>query len=265
MSIHKPIRILSPRWAPAGLFSYVWGCLQSMYLFPDDQFIVDMRKFSTYYDPSIAHTCNVWEYYWEQPPITRSDDDTFLIGLWNEGDSGYSDIEIITDEKKQRYNKLIATNLRLLPHIQEKIDSFMSINDWKSKKVLGVHCRGSDGGGLQSPSFYVEEAKLIENQFDIIFVASCDELYLQAFRNEFGDKVIVYEYAPRSKNGSALWLRPSAPYVAGEGAIIDAYLLSNTNFMIHPTSNVSTFAKYVNLNLETLNIYKKHGIKYPLI
>ena len=128
-------RVLKPAHH-AGIFSYVWVILQSMYTFPNDLYYVDMRKFSTYYDPSIARTDNVWEYFFEQPHTKEcpTPEDIIDMGIWNDNPSGYCELSNVTQEKKDIYHSLIQTNLRLLPHIKEKIEQFKKDNDWEFKK-----------------------------------------------------------------------------------------------------------------------------------
>ena len=158
---NRRYRVLKPSHYPAGIFSYIWVCLQSMYTFPNDLYYVDMKQFSTYYDTSVAITDNVWEYYFEQPhtPMYPKDSEIIAMGIWNNHPSGYCDLSNVTSEKKQIYCEIIKKNVRPLSHISGKVKSYLVKHNWKSKKVLGVHCRGTDSYLKQGVELYLNEVE----------------------------------------------------------------------------------------------------------
>ena len=183
-------------------------------------------------------------------------------GIWNDYFSGYCELSEVTTKKRNVYNKIINENLHLMPHVQEKINKFKEENKWGSKKILGVHCRGTDGISKQSPELYYQEILTIEKNYDSIFVITDDQVYISYLKSKFGSRLMYREESLISQDGSTLWLYPTNPYSVGEGAVIDAYLLAETQFMICPSSNVSHFSRYLNINLEYINIYKKYNIPW---
>ena len=114
----------------------------------------------------------------------------------------------------------------------------------------------------QPPELYEKEILEVEKDYDAIFLITDEETFVEYFKSRFPDKLMYRNESPKSPDASTMWTNPKNPYEAGEGAIIDAYLLSDTQFMICPTSNISTFSKYLNKNLRYLNIYLKHNIKW---
>lgn len=256
------VRVIKPGHN-AGIFSYIWVTLQSMYSFPNDKYYVDMRKFSGYYDPTITKTDNVWEYFFEQPdniyePPKR--EDIIETGCWNgDPNSGYCDLSVVDRTKKLKYNELIKKYVRPLPHIREKIDNFLKDNNFLARNVLGVHCRGTDSYLKDSVELYIKEINLIEKDYDTIFLMSDDQDYFNAIKSTYKDKVINYDSTTRGKGSASVFENASQPYKVGEDAIVDSFIMSNAKFLLHPRSNVTYFSRYLNPDLPYLNIDMKHG------
>ena len=177
-------RVIKPQWPNAGIFSYVWGILQSIYTFPNDKYYIDLSQWSPYYDPqTITHTHNVWEYYFKQPdsPTYPEYKDIITIGAWMDEPSGFAEFYdvIIPDDKKIIYHNLIKKHIHLLPHIQSKMNSFVEHYGMNTKKILGVHCRGSSKNTTQfaadaplPPQIYIKEIEEVEKDYENIFVIS---------------------------------------------------------------------------------------------
>ena len=255
------VRVIKPGHN-AGIFSYIWVILQSIYEHPDEKYYVDMRKFSGYYDQTITKTNNVWEYYFEQPDNIYEypkSEDIIDVGCWNNHVSGYCDLSSVTEEKRQRYNGIIKKYIRLLPHLQEKVDTFLKTTDFLSKNVLGVHCRGTDSYLKNSIDLYLSEIDLIEKDYDTIFLMSDDVDYFDAVKNKYKNKVVSYDGATRAKGSASVFENAQKPYQLGEGVIVESYIISNVKFLLHPRSNVTYFSRFLNLDLKWLNIDMKHG------
>lgn len=266
-------RVLKPGHLGAGMFSYVWVVLQSIYEHPNEKYYIDWTKFTPYYDPEkIKHTDNVWEYYFEQPDIKTmpSWDEIIDTGIWNGHESGYCHLANVDDYKKQKYAEIIQRYVKPVSHITEKIKSFEDKHSLKTKRVLGVHCRGKsgafDGAHETSKDFYVNQVGELEKDYDVIFVISDEKTYINALSDKFGSKVIFYENAIREtldrKDMILVWgddHKLKNKYQQGEDVIVDAFLLSNASFIICPYSNVSTFSHYLNPKAEYLDIDIKLG------
>ena len=273
-------RVIKPQWSNAGIFSYVWGILQSIYTYPNNKYYIDMTRWSPYYDPeTVKHTENVWEYYFQQPdsPPYPPMEEIIETGAWLDAPSGFAEFYnvIIPDDKKIAYHNLIKKHIHLLPHIQKKIDDFVSIHGMTTKKILGVHCRGSSKNTTQfgadspiTPALYIKEIELVEQDYEKIFVISDSMEGIDAIKTRFGDKVIpAYEsYRPEGAqfDGKNYSVTLSKKYQSGEDAIVESYLLSYASYMIVASSNTSTFSRYLNLDLhlnkQYLNLYAKYRL-----
>jgi len=279
-SISKPAdlskriyRVLRPTLGGCGMFSYVWTCLQSIYNYPNDKYYFDMRNFSPYYDPTITHTNNVWEYYFKQPHIDKypDEDDIIDIGLWNGPPAYFCNLSGVSPENRLIFHNIIEKNVILLPHMREKIDTFVKKHDMSNKKILGVHCRSKhasfDSAYYNSPERYIKEIADVEKDYEMIFVISDDFLYIEDIKKAFGDKVLFDDDIERQTINNeedqitnvAHGYKLRNQYNAGRGVITDAYLLGYSTFLICPYSNVSTFAHYLNLNMKYVDIDLKYG------
>ena len=273
-------RVIKPTWMNAGIFSYVWGILQSIYTYPNNKYYIDMTRWSPYYDPeTIKHTENVWEYYFRQPDSDAYPNSTDIIeiGAWMNEPSGFAEFYdvIIPDDKKIVYHDLIKKHIHPLPHIQKKIDDFVAMYNMKNKKILGVHCRGSSKNTTQfaadSPltsEDYIRDIDLVEKDYDSIFVISDSTEGIEAIKTKYGEKVIpAYEsYRPEGAqfDGKNFSVTLSKKYQSGEDAVVEAYLLSYASYMIVASSNTSTFSRYLNLDLHLEKRYVNLYAKYKL-
>jgi hypothetical protein len=269
----RKYRILKPVHLGAGMFSYIWVVLQSIYEHPNEKYYIDWTKFTPYYDPeTIKHTDNVWEYYFEQPDIKTIPpyDEIIAVGIWNGGESGYCHLCDISEQKRLKYAEIINQYVKPLPHISQKLQSFEDKHSLKTQRVLGVHCRGVsgafDGAHKTSTDFYINQVGELEKDYDVIFVISDEFSYIESLLKKFGSKVVYYEDAIRETlDRKDMILLPGDDhklknkYKQGEDVIIDSFLLSNASFIICPYSNVSTFSHFKNPNSQFLDVDIKLG------
>jgi hypothetical protein len=235
---------------------------------------MDMTEFSPYYDPTITHTKNVWEYYFEQTDCKTypESNDIIEIGVWNaKPESAYCNLSRVTSEKRQKIHNIIKRYIRPLAHIQEKIDAFATENEMAKKKILGVHCRGGnaafDCAYPISPEQYNKEIEAIERDYDTIFVISDQQNFVDTIHARFGNKVLFFKNTSRTVlsdraetiTNVAHGYKLKDKYKAGEGCIIDAYLLGYSTFLICPYSNVSTFSHYLNTEMQYVDLDLKYG------
>jgi hypothetical protein len=169
---------------------------------------------------------------------------------------------------------LINKHIKLKPHIQEKINNF-STKCFSSHYVIGVHYRGTDKIKEAPPVPYSQVAQEIQNHIGTIntsnykiFVATDEQNFIVYLESIFGEKVCYYEDAIRSTDGTPIHLDPKYDhYKSGEDAIIDALLLSKTNFLIRMNSNLSLCSTYFNPHLKSIELNQKyqkvHSIEIP--
>lgn len=171
--------------------------------------IVDMQNdFNIYLAQDKIGKENSWEYFFEQPAgysledISRSKN--VIIG------SGavphmfpYLDVKFLLGEtgELEYWRKLVKKYIVLNDKAKEYVDAEYSRLFTKEDKVLGVLCRGTDyvqgkpkNHPIQpTPIQAIEKTKeiFVEQKCSKIFLATEDALVFEAFKNEFGDKLIT--------------------------------------------------------------------------
>lgn len=253
-------RLLHPTQPNSGLFAFIWQTLRGMYHYPNDKYYILFGKECCYFDYDILSEQgveNVWEYYFEQPHIdTLPSSDKILseVGLLFDEFSEFRDMFLDQETyniRRREYHEIIKKNLKLLPHVSEKLESFYNEN-FVGKKVLGLHIRGTDHPDKLPMDSYIEKIKKHIDQYDVLFVTSDEQSRVDFIKKEFGDKVLLYPTF-RSQNHQPLHYQSSHnynKYFIGEEVIIEAYLLAKTNFLLCcSASNVNFFVRSLNKDL----------------
>ena len=136
------------------------------------------------------------------------------------------------------------------------------------RPVLGLHLRGTDklrniGGRIVRPSEYqpLIDAYLARRPTAVLFVATDSPSFLAQLSRQYGERVVQYD-ALRSERNAFLDRRIADNYKKGEDALVDALLLSCTNYLIKPASALSEFAVYLNpeLHNHTYEIQYETGL-----
>jgi hypothetical protein len=248
-----------------GMCGYIWQVIRAMYHFPNDKYYIQLGKECMFFDDSIEHTKNAWEYYFEQPHINvlpPSENIIKEVGLLHDAFSEFRDCYMKNSTKDQlqnrriEYSKIIEKNVILKSSIKEKIDSFYDTH-FKGKKVLGVHCRSTDHPDKLNISDCANMIDSLSNQHDLIFASSDDAHQIYQLKDIFGDKLVTYD-SLRSTDGNALHHqhnqrivgKDNYNYKIGEDVIVESYLLSKTNFLFCTTnSNVNYLVRSINPHL----------------
>jgi hypothetical protein len=253
-------RLLHPTQPNSGLFAFIWQTLRGMYHYPNDKYYILFGRECCYFDYEIYSeqgVDNVWDYYFEQPHteiLPNKDEILSEVGLLFDEFSEFRDVFLdpeIYKIRRSEYNEIINKNLKLLPHVSEKLESFYKEN-FVGKKVLGLHIRGTDHPDKLPMDFYIEKIKKYIDQYDVLFVTSDEQSRVDYIKNEFGDKVLLYPTF-RSQDQQPLHYQNSHTYnkyFVGEEVIIEAYLLARTNFLLCCSgSNVNFFIRSLNKDL----------------
>jgi hypothetical protein len=254
-------RLLHPTQPNSGLFAFIWQTIRGMYHYPNDKYYVYFGSECCYFDNDIYKeqgVHNVWDYYFEQPHTYQMPDKKDIIsevGLLHDDFSEFRDVFLDPEVYKIRrleYAKIIEKHVKLLPHIQEKLDDFYK-NNFQDKKILGLHCRGTDHPDKKPMHMYVKEIEDKLQNYDAIFVTSDEQSRVDYIKNKFKEKVITYPTF-RSINEGPLHYQNNYlhnKYFIGEEVLIEAYLLSKTDFLLCCTgSNVNFFIRCLNKNIK---------------
>jgi hypothetical protein len=170
----------------------------------------------------------------------------------------------VGNEEKCAHNRFevnkIVQKMKPSKNIQKKIDDFVEEN-FKNKKVLGVHIRGTDYVYTNLDEYLVWIKKY--SDFDKVFVATDNFESLTFIKNNINN-VCNYETDLRTTtmNGKVLCknIAPIDKLKHGEDVLIECCLLSKCDHLISINSNVAASALYMNPNMTFDMIYRSpHG------
>ena len=244
----------------AGLFS-VFNDVLALLKFYDLGYYqgieVDFGERGIYYDPKIGP--NWWNYYCE--PICYGEKINIQSVIGDVPFSRHCEAEKHTTREEGYY--LINKYIRWKPELQQKIDQLQD-HLFQDRYIIGVHYRGTDK---------MEEARIVPYKKVLskiikhlkekvpshykIFVATDEEPFLNYLKSYFGEKVCCTD-AMRATTKIPIHLNNSDPYKCGEEAIIDAVLLSRTNFLIRTSSNLSFWSLFLNPNLPVVELNHRY-------
>ena len=163
---------------------------------------------------------------------------------------------------------LIKKYVHVRPEIQEKIDPFKATH-FENAFVIGIHYRGTDKY-TEAPAVDYERVKLeVENALAEeenlpykIFVATDSQGFYDYIEKAFPSQVVSIG-AMKSTDGKPLHydnenMPPLYHYHQGKEAVIDAYLLAETNLLIRSSSNLSLFSTYLKPELPVVELNQKY-------
>ena len=227
------------------------------------------------------HGPNMWEYYFEpvsavRPPAAevRTLPSRMLWRLHHESKAsvyayyygrfaskratGYDARWFQT--MRHRAHSVLEQYVRLKPHVQEAVESFWRRELADRRPVLGLHARGTDkeasiGGSIVPPSSYVRhiEQYLRVHSNATIFVATDSPSFLAWFRQRYGARVVA---RPALRSEANAFRDPAMKdhYRKGLDVLLDALLLSRSDYLIKSSSAVGEFAIYFNPTLHTRSV-----------
>lgn len=235
-----------------GFFSFVNQYLSACHYYHNDNVYVsfDLTKKSKYYDPSITYTDNVWEYFFNVDKLENVPEERAVWGQFGNRFSytfNYYDLS-----NRAIAEEVINKHLIIKPNILDKINNFVDEN-FKDKKILGVHKRGTDIGqhhDVKSLNDYFNEVDKHIQNYDALFISTDERSVIDKFNERYGN-VIFNSYESLSTNPDLPnFLAPNVSgYKMGEDVLIDASLLSKTDFLIQTNSNLSNFSLLANSKL----------------
>jgi hypothetical protein len=158
-------------------------------------------------------------------------------------------------EERRYFSFLIKKYLKIKSHIQEKINKHLE--NFKGKKVLGVHIRQTDHhihGNLISPLYYVHLIKEMLNNYDMLYVMTDNKEDLELMKSNFKDNLYYLEDVTRSEKRSSMAVHNDPNYKnrykLGEDILIETMLLSNCDTAIMTNSNIMNFVMAYNPNIK---------------
>jgi hypothetical protein len=156
-------------------------------------------------------------------------------------------------------NRLLTAHVHVRPEILESVARFIRARFEPGACVVGVHYRGTDATHNWTGAFanyrtshvpydvYADEVRRVldaaaPRRYQI-FVATDEIDCLEFMRNQFGDRVIDLDDAPRVRpHEQAVHLDLTLPvsnYQKGKSALVDSLILAATNYLVKGRSNLS--------------------------
>ena len=246
--------------------------------------VVDMKNYNTLYnvEEPICGTENAWEYYFAQPDHASLDlayhSNNYIMSDYSlhreyvpyiETGDGYE----LNKDLLSVASRIIRQDMQLRTELKAEIDDIVS-REFAGKTVLAVHYRGTDKhkkneGHYIAPELqkYIDETQrmVAENKIDRIFLCTDEKETIDIFSEKFPGMVFWNEAYRAEKDATegihldGKGQREHHKYLLGKEVILDAYLLSNADYLIHAHSNVTNAAIMLNDNSYKKRVLIKLG------
>lgn len=171
---------------------------------------------------------------------------------------------------------LTAKYVRVNPDILRTVQAFRE-TEFGARKVLGVHLRGTDkntrhdGRSMDAPLAFrriigpdeywpVVDCYLKRHPSALVFVATDQRQFLDAFIERYGDKVRFTD-STRSSTQTAVFRLDSAGVRRGAEVLLDCLLLSRCDYLIKCMSNVGEVALYFNPSMPVVDMMYAEAIE----
>lgn len=152
------------------------------------------------------------------------------------------------------YKKYFALNTELSTYVDSEVSKL-----GESKKVIGVHVRGTDYNKhfknhpvvVTKEEYLAETRKLLESgKYDKVFLATDERAVVELFERELGDRVVFYKDVYRSDGTQSVHgsndSRERHRYKLGLEVLRDVYTLARCDALVAGLSNVPLLARVVN-------------------
>lgn len=240
-----------------------------------DSFEVNFAKKGHYYEETLGP--NWWQYFFE--PIQAETFGTkvcrFLklkkptkvsqrqIAFFNYDGEYYL--------PRHKAHALIKKYIRIKPEIEQEINQFKE-KHFDGAFVIGIHYRGTDKYTEAALVDYarvkesIDEAIATHGEGPIkIFVATDTQKFLDYIRPFYPDQIVTTD-ATRSTDGNPLHYGVQTKeelyhYRQGKETVIDALLLSHTDYLIRTSSNLSLCSSFFNPDIPVVELSKKYAME----
>jgi hypothetical protein len=288
----EPLEVTVPTHLGAGFFCEFLKVVNNILHFEDENLVrvsVDWtHEFFPYKDQ--PHE-NGWDLYFD--PIEITDRAPIRkIG----GDPGYHELHdqlcrdtwVLYDQYlpyRLAVQERIQKYIKFKKNILQEVEYFYASN-MTGYVMIGVHVRFATAHGQEVPGGwhpaledYIAEVNMLIQQHTAVpvkvFLATDSHKVINYFKNYYGPNKLVYIDAFRAQGSedpgliyenADYWLSHPAHfhqrkpgYFGGKTTLIDGLLLSKCDYLIHTTSNVSTFASFMNPHIKSVYLPKNIG------
>lgn len=234
--------------------------------------VIDMMYHeNTYMSFSELGKKNAWEYFFEQPSkVTLKDaykSSKVLLssGMGLDYQPNVS-VEFFnnTDGQMDYWKQIYKKYIKFSPEVQKLMDDEMHKILLNGERVLGVLCRGTDYLKLRpknhpvqpEPSLVIEKVAEVfkEGNYNKIFLATEDRTIYEAFKERFGDIVVINDKHFHQYTGGLIGdvsdERENDKYYTGLEYLTTIYVLSKCTSIIAGRVNGTVIAALMNDSYE---------------
>jgi len=217
--------------------------------------VIDMENFYNRYNETkpVKGIKNSWLYYFEK--ISKYD----LKEVYNSNKVLITSGFFSKNMKKNFHSdknliRLFKKFIKIKKYFQKNSNNFEK-NNFKNKKILGVHFRGTDRIVIPNhplpptvgQMFYLVDQAIIKYKFDKIFLVTDSSKYLELFKKKYGTKLCFRKNSFRSNSPRIFHLkvRKNHRYEIGRDNMEEMLILSKLKYLICSTSNLSQTAALI--------------------
>lgn len=234
----------------SGMFSNINFIIHHIFVCEIFNFIpvIDMENYPNYYNEKnkVLGLKNSWEYYFH--PINKYKlEDVYKSKNVIISQSATNNNSYISGYSKLPYSekKYFKKYLKFKDYIIKKKKLFIKFN-FRNKKVLGVHFRGSDQktatnhplpSNLKQIIFNIDKLLSIY-KYDSIFLVTEEKKYFNLLKKIYGNKLCAIDHYRSYDDIFKKYPRKNHRYLLGLEILLNTLLLSETDHIIGNDSNV---------------------------
>ena len=253
----------------AGFFSNLQYILIHLEFAEKNSFIpvVDMQNFPTAYNQKINmyKIKNLWNLYFKN--VSKYS----LNEVYNSENVYFSTSNkkfFLNDYKRKNLKKIFDKYILPNDYISKKTELFINKN-FKNKKILGVHLRGTDqkisAKHAMPPTIYeiieIINTKLKKDNYQKIFLLTEELNYYKKLKKLYGKKICSYNVF-RSNNTSNFsdFKRSNHKNLLGIENLIEAITLARCREIVYCETNISLFSIFYS-NFKIKKYHLNNGFK----
>jgi hypothetical protein len=229
--------------------------------------VVDMQNFPTVYNQKINmyKIKNLWNLYF------RNVSNYSLNEVYKSKNVYFSTsnkIFFLEDYKKKNLKKIFDKYILPNNHILKKIEIFINKN-FKKKKILGVHLRGTDqkisARHAMPPTIYsmidTINKKIKKDNYQKIFLVTEELNYYKKLKKLYGKKICAYNVFRADKTADfSTFKRSNHKNLLGIENLIEAITLARCREIVYCETNISLFSIFYS-NFKINKCHLNNGFK----
>ena len=256
----------------AGFFSNLAYILLNLQIAHNNNYIpiVDMQNFPTMYNQkkNIRNIKNVWQIFFNQTTTHDLESVYKSKNVYFSPNNLKFRLEVF---KKKNLKKIFDRYIKINDEIL-KIISIFTKKNFKNKKILGIHFRGTIAPSHAFPPTIFEIKNLIDKKikyerFDKVFLLTEQLKYYNELKKMYGSLICSYDYfrSDDVKDFSSN-LRKNHRNRLGIESLVETITLSKCNEIVYCETNISLFAIfYSNFKIKKCHLDKGIKSSIPLL